>query len=210
MNASHPFARFAQFRLMCIEYPLVVTHRETSTYIKVPLKSWSDVRQALHAVTDPRAAFLSTEDVQASTWFQRMDRGHGDTELSGKIWGKMLTYDREEIEKLAVNGLCTVEDIRTQAMIGSALSRAKALTDEDRAIAMRFHLFMDADALDYRIIHENVENPFTPFHRATYGLNSPEHLPIMRSVPDSMLVAKKLVATHESRIETRPYPTLRA
>lgn len=101
MNASHPFARFAQFRLMCIEYPLVVTHRETSTYIKVPLKSWSDTRQALHAVTDPRAAFLSAEDVQASTWFQRMDRGHGDTELSGKIWGKLLTYDREEIEKLA-------------------------------------------------------------------------------------------------------------
>jgi len=45
---------------------------------------------------------------------------------------------------------------------------------------------------DFKIIHENVAAPYTPFHRATYGLARADYLAILKTTPDSMLVMKKL------------------
>lgn len=48
--------------------------------------------------------------------------------------------------------------------------------------------------LDYMLQTENALHPFTPVHRATYGMSAAEFRPIVNSCPEWMRIAKPLRA----------------
>ena len=75
MKASHPFARFAQFRLLCIEYPTLTTHSETSEFVKTPVSAWHHYA--------PRRWYSiiiadSDTDEIIDEWRQEIDPAHSD------------------------------------------------------------------------------------------------------------------------------------